>query len=198
MRSQDRGLFFADDEGDDGALQVARKRLALFPVHWISLCVDVFHVRRSWRSALAAFFGVLGLYDLDWVVGFLHLDVALRAGNLLLGVVISVGRHFGCGRGNARGAIEAQRVGSNFRNACGSCSSVKFSSVAELRCRDGWRQQLCRVALEAHMEYELRAILCATWWCSKYRLLPGCVNICVCTVSTICLHSPFDACDINA
>lgn len=35
----------------------------------------------------------------------------------------------------------------------------------------------CRVASEAYMEYEIRAILYATWWCSKYRLRPGCVNI---------------------
>lgn len=121
MRLQDCGLFCADDEGDDGALQVARKGLALLLVHRIGLCVDIFHIHRSWRGALAAIFRVRRLYDLDGIVGFLHLDVALRAGNLVVGFVILVGRHCGCGRGGARGRIGAQEIGSSFGNAGWSC-----------------------------------------------------------------------------
>lgn len=59
MRFKDCGLVFADYEGDDGALEVARKGLALFLVHRIGLCVDIFrHVHRSWGSALAALFRI--------------------------------------------------------------------------------------------------------------------------------------------
>lgn len=122
---KDRGFVFANYQGDDGTLQVVDKRLALF-LHWICLCVNVLrcgHLR--WWSVLGALVRICRLYDLDGIVGFFHLDVALRAGNILVGLFDLFGWHIGGSRGGATVRTEAQEVGSSFNNAGSSYSKCQ-------------------------------------------------------------------------